>query len=257
MRGRIALPLLAAANWDAWWLLVGRAEDLIAQLLAAVLLGAFAWAWHRTPREAELPAPVLLVALLASALAGYTGPALLQIGVAVAAMVWASRRASGRRVPLAPLTGLALLALPVLPTLDFLLTWPLRRVSAMLSVGLLRMNGVELGLEGVALDWHGKLLLFDAPCSGVRMLWAALLLASILALAGGFGPWRYLRALSLATAIAVAGNALRAASLFYLENGFVPQLAQPWAHEAIGLVAFALLAAATLAAIRLPRKAFA
>ena len=126
----------------------------------------------------------------------------------------------------------------------------------MLTVALLRLNGVDVGLQGVALDWHGQVLLFDGPCSGVRMLWAALLLASLIALARGFGPWRYVRMLALAVAIAVAGNALRAASLFYLENDFIPQLSGPIAHEAVGIVAFLLLAAATVS-VSQPRRIIA
>jgi exosortase/archaeosortase family protein len=80
------------------------------------------------------------------------------------------------------------------------------------------------------------------------MLWAALLLASLTALVGRFTPLRYLGTLAIAVTLAVIGNALRAASLFYVENGFVPSMRGQTAHEAVGIMAFALLAAATLAA---------
>jgi exosortase/archaeosortase family protein len=45
--------------------------------------------------------------------------------------------------------------------------------------------------------------------------------------------------------LAVAGNVLRASSLFYVETGLVPQ-APPWWHDGIGIVAFMLSAAVTL-----------
>ena len=48
-----------------------------------------------------------------------------------------------------------------------------------------------------------------------------------------------------ALALAVAGNALRAASLFYVEAGLIAD-APAWWHDGIGLAAFALSAAATL-----------
>lgn len=252
MRVRHALPLVAAANWDAWRLLATRAGDTPSAILATAMLGGFAWAWHCTEREARVPAWEVTALLGGCAVAGFTGPALLQVGAAVTAMTLLSARAvRGRALPL---VGIALLAMPVLPTLDFLLAWPLRRISALIAAAMLRLNGIGVSVEGVALDWHGKLLLFDAPCSGVRMLWAALLLASAIALVQRFGFRRYASAMALAVAAAILGNALRAASLFYLENGFIPQLEGPVAHEAVGLAAFAITGAVLIAMLR-PRPA--
>ena len=192
----------------------------------------------------------MLAGLLALyALASWTGPALFQIGAAIVAVVLTAA-AHERLTARLPAAGAALLLLPVLPTLDFLLAYPLRRISALITAGLLRMNGMAVGVEGVALDWHGQRLLFDGPCSGVKMLWAALLLANLVALVQGAGFWRYLCLLGIATVAAVAGNALRAASLFYLENGFVERLRGPVAHEAVGIVAFLMLGAAILMASR-------
>lgn len=244
MEKRWATALIAAACWDGWRLLVGRVEDASGAVLLAVLAGVLVW----IARGAAGRVPGWLVAgSLAVYAVAVTGPALLQIGAAVAAMALVAGHGSG--LPRLPLTGLAMLALPVLPTLDFLLAWPLRRISVVLTAGLLRLNGMAVDVQGVALEWQGKLLLFDGPCSGIRMLWAALLLASVLALAGRFGPLAYARALAIAVGIAVLGNALRAASLFYLENGFIPQLQGPVAHEAVGVLAFAMLGVATVAVL--------
>lgn len=242
---RIALVVLLTACWDAWRLLAGRIEDGVSIATALLLLGGLGWRLWCMKTDARISVSLLGGSLALYALATWTGPALLQIGAAVAAVAvtaWADERP---RVRL-PAVGFAVLLLPILPTLDFLLAYPLRRISVLITAALLRMNGMAVGVEGVALEWHGQRLLFDEPCSGVKMLWAALLLASLIALAQGAGFWRYLRLLLLATVAAVAGNALRAASLFYLENGFVESLRGPVAHEAIGVIAFLMLAAALL-----------
>ena len=242
---RIALCLLAAACWDAWRLLAGRIEDGASVVAVLILLVGLVWRLWQLKPQASVPAPLIAGLLMLYALASWTGPALLQIGaaiIAVAVTVSADARPAARL----PAVGAALLLLPILPTLDFLLAYPLRRISVLITATLLRMNGMAVGVEGVALDWHGQRLLFDGPCSGVKMLWAALLLANLVALVQGAGFWRYLCLLGIAIVAAVAGNALRAASLFYLENGFVERLRGPVAHEAVGIVAFLMLAAAIL-----------
>jgi exosortase/archaeosortase family protein len=83
------------------------------------------------------------------------------------------------------------------------------------------------------------LVQIDAPCSGVRMLWAGLFLAAIVS-------WRLRAAaaaacLAAAVAAVVLANALRSAALFLPEAGLLRVPA--FAHEAVGLVAFALAAA--------------
>jgi exosortase/archaeosortase family protein len=98
----------------------------------------------------------------------------------------------------------------------------------------------------VALSWNGSLLLFDAACSGIRMLWASLFLVSGVGVAAGFGPKLYARAVAIAAAMAIGGNAVRAASLFYVENGFVERLRGPIVHQAVGILSFLVIAAAML-----------
>lgn len=250
MRPHVAALLVAVACWDAWRLLVVRIDDERAAITALILAGFVAHLAWRAGDEPVRPAPIA-AALAVVAVAAWTGPALLRIGGAVAALLfalWPRERSPW------PALALALLALPVLPTLDFLLAYPLRRASALLSAGMLRMHGFDVGVDGVALAWGRERLLFDGPCSGVRMLWAALLLASLIAFARGHGPGRFALLLAGAGLLALVGNALRAAALFYLETGFAPRLAGPAAHEAVGLAAFAIVAAATLALPRLLQR---
>ncbi len=231
---RIAAAIVAGAGWHALVALAGRADGVgLATTLA--LLAALGWALLRA--EHGVPVTGLLVALVALGGAGVGGIVLLEMIVLVAALCWCAIGA-WRWPPML----LALLAVPMLPTLDVLVAGPLRQVSAMLTTLMLRGNGIDVTLEGVALHWQGRQLLFDGPCSGVRMLWALLVLAGAAGVIQRMPPLRFGVLLVTTVGVAVVGNALRAASLFYLEAGFVTRLQGPVAHEAIGLAAFAMSA---------------
>ncbi|HYG48811.1 MAG TPA: archaeosortase/exosortase family protein [Allosphingosinicella sp.] len=246
---RAAMILVPALFWDAWRLLAGRFGDGLSALpLALVGLAVALPAIRRIAAGEAEPVPLvpLSVALTLYVAASVWGPVLAVAAVAVVATALLCRQVAGASLPWAPLAGLALLALPVLPSLDFYLAYPMRLAGAGLAAALLRLNGLAVSVDGVALSWNGSLLLFDAACSGIRMLWASLLLVSGIALAAGFGPWRYARAAALAIALAIGGNAVRAASLFYVENGFVERLQGPAGHEAVGLFSFLMLALALL-----------
>jgi exosortase/archaeosortase family protein len=254
---RLALALVPLLFWDAWRLLAGRFGDgLSAVPLALVGLAVAAPAIRRIVAGEARPVPLDWLSL---ALAGYVaatlaGPALPGAAVAVVTIALLCRHVAGGALPWPPLVGLALLALPVLPSLDFYLAYPMRLAGSALAAAMLRLNGIAVGVEGVALSWNGSLLLFDAACSGVRMLWAGLLLVSAVALAAGFGLRRYAQAIVIAVVIAIAGNAVRASSLFYVENGFAGPLRGPAVHEAVGLISFLMLAVATLFCVA-PRRA--
>ncbi len=242
---RVAMALSLVACWDAWRLLIGRVDDLTSAALILLVAGALAWRFV-VGAALRIRAWPVAAGLVLYAIACLTGPALLQIGVATGVLTLVGSH--GLRLPRLPLAGLATLLLPVLPTLDFLLAYPLRRVSAIITVVLLRMNGVGVTLDGIALEWRGEQLLFDGPCSGVRMLWATVMLASLVALVRRHRPLVYAVTLAIAIVISVLGNALRAASLFYLESGAIEQLRGPVAHEAVGLLSFAMVALAVVAA---------
>ncbi|MFD1786132.1 archaeosortase/exosortase family protein [Sphingomonas floccifaciens] len=243
---RVALTVAFVACWDAWRLLLVRIDDPTTALL--LVPGVALIGWRLIAAEGAVRALPVAAGLVAYAIFCITGPALLQIGVASGVVVCLA--IARLNVPKLPLAGLAALLLPILPTLDFLLAYPLRRLSAIITVALLRMNGIPVSLDGIALEWRGQQLLFDGPCSGVRMLWASLVLASLIAIARQMGALGYTRTLTLAVGVAVFGNALRAASLFYVENGFVTGFGGPVAHEAVGLLAFAMIAAAMLVTTR-------
>jgi exosortase/archaeosortase family protein len=244
---RLAIVLLPTVFWDAWRLLAGRYGDgLSAVPLGLVGLAVVLPALRRIRAGDAGPVPLapLSAALALYAAATLWGPVLAAVAVAVVATVLLCRQVAGARLAWAPLAGFALLALPVLPSLDFYLAYPMRLAGAALAASMLRLNGLAVGVDGVALNWNGSLLLFDSACSGIRMLWASFFLVSAIGLAAGFGALRYTLALAVALVLAVAGNAVRAASLFYVENGFVERLQGPVGHEAVGILSFLMLAVA-------------
>jgi exosortase/archaeosortase family protein len=256
MPAGLALALMPLLWWEAWRLLAGRLGDGTAALPLLAVGAAAAWPALRRLSAGAAPAVPLgfLSALLVPyILATFAAPPLIVAASAVGGFVLLLRKIAGDGAPLAPLLGLALLALPVLPSLDFYCAYPMRLVCAEITAMLLRLGGLGVAADGVGLRWNGSLLLFDAACSGIRMLWAGALLASAAALVLRLGFAAYARALAVAFAAALAANAVRAAGLFYLENGFVERLRGPVWHEAVGLACFASAAAATLALV-VPRR---
>ena len=198
-------------------------------------------------QEISAPSLLLLPVLLTLAYAAsvLVAPPVLRAAVASCALLatWCAWRWGAPPHPAA--MGLAVLALPALPTAQFMLGYPLRVVVGEVAARLLALAGFAVERDGVSLRAGERLVAIDAPCSGVNMLWTALLLALVLAaLAGLSWPRTALLAAAAAT-LAVAGNGLRAASLFLVETGAVPvppRLDADAVHAALGVVAFALIA---------------
>ena len=132
------------------------------------------------------------------------------------------------------IAGLLLIALPVISSLQFVLGYPLRAAVGWLAAPLRNLTGFAVVSEGACLNWGGELIAIDAPCSGVRMLWAALFLTFALADLYRLGWVRTGLASLLALVAVLLGNTLRAASLFYLEAGVIKLPA--WSHEGAGVV---------------------
>jgi exosortase/archaeosortase family protein len=178
--------------------------------------------------------PPLASALLAFAALGFS---------------WSSWR---HGTPFRPWTlGLALLGLPMTASLQFYLGYPMRAASGAIALVLLRLGGVPVTREGVYLRWGEDLVMIDAPCSGIRMLWAALLLGCCLAALYRMSARASFAAVAAAAALALLGNALRTTALFWADTGSVSGVALPsFAHEGIGIVAFASAALALIAIAR-------
>jgi exosortase/archaeosortase family protein len=259
-----------AACWDAWrWYgarVAATPEEAIALALTVALV--FAIGSRRflpSPQSRIDPAqnrvisgtrtsctegsktPYVPIAMLLAlyAAAELALPPIVAAAIAVTAVLYALYRLlTGEHPPLA-FYGLVALSLPVLPSLQFMLGYPMRIVSASITVALLQVQGLAVSREGTHMLWRGETIQFDAPCSGVNMLWAGLMLTLAACVVWRAG-WR-MTAIAVAASmlLTLAANVLRAVSLFYVEAGLIAGAA-PWWHEAIGIAAFALAAAGTM-----------
>jgi exosortase/archaeosortase family protein len=253
-----ALAIVLAATWDTWRWYAGRVaatpdEAAALATIAALLAGAAVVRWRTGEPEAATEdrwlLPCITGLLLAYAALSLVAPPIVRAAPALVAALLCLHRLARPGTPPLALWGLAALALPVLPTLQFYLGYPLRLLSAALTVPLLQLNGLAVERQGTFLLWRGELLQFDAPCSGVAMLWSGLLLTLGLATWWRLPSGATLLAVAATIVAVVIGNVLRAASLFYLEAGLVPASA-PWWHESIGLVAFAAASLVIVAVVQ-------
>lgn len=246
------LAATALACWPVWPWYAARLGDsgddlaaVAAVLLAVVLPG-------RAPDRAAPPgARALLPSSIALAAYAATFPFVPRLASALLAFLalgfaWSLWR---HGTPFRPWTvGLGLLALPMASSLQFYLGYPLRIASGCVALVLLRLGGAAVEREGVYLRAGGDLVMIDAPCSGMRMLWAALLLACCLAALLRLRARASLLAIAAAVVLAVAGNGLRTAALFWADVNLAGLPGS--SHAGIGVVAFAMLAAGLYAVAR-------
>ena len=166
-------------------------------------------------------------------------PPIIAAAFAVLGFAWLISGFLPRQRPLMPLLMLAVLALPLVASLNFYLGYPLRWFCAQATAQVLSIMGLMVTPQGAALLWNGQSVLIDAPCAGIAMLWLGLYLAALFSYLNSSGVVRSLVNTVTAMVIVVMANVLRNAILFYKETGIV-QLPH-WTHEAIGLVLFALI----------------
>ena len=242
----LCLAAFATALWPHWrWAaarLADGSDDPLGLAALAMLLLIMA---RMTPRLRREPAPAwLALAVLLTAAAtvlGLFAPALLAALVAALAFASALAAFAPPGTAVLPLAGLAALALPVVSSLQFYAGFPLRVVTAEASTWLLDGAGFVASRDGSAMLVDGRLVVVDAPCSGVQMVWMAWFCAC--AVAG----WRRLpdrvfaKRLAFVGLVVLAGNIVRNSVLVGLEARGAA--ASPWQHEAIGLVVLALVCA--------------
>src|SRR5262249_661036 len=140
--------------------------------------------------------------------------------------------------------GLLLLALPVVASLQFYLGFPMRAVVAAMAAPMLQLNGFAVVAEGACLNWNGDLILIDAPCSGVKMLWTGFYLTFTLACYYKLNAKRTALACAATFVAIIIGNTFRAAALFYVEARATKISFPNWTHEGVGVAVFAVTAIA-------------
>jgi len=257
MSGRfLTLALLLVACWPTVFWYAGRVTDGSDEpwgLLAIVTLVALIYRRKPQPERDDL-ALLLVSALLVVYISGFWwAPQLVRAVLAATALaIIVSTQFFGKRFHVGT-WALAVLSLPLISSMQFYLGYPLRLAVSALTAALLQLNGLAVVPEDACLRWHGELVAIDAPCSGIKMLWTSLYVAATLASTHKLSSPRSLLLLCLATLLALAGNVIRATSLFFIQSGIVEPIAAlpppDWLHNAIGLVSFAcVLLVVTLAA---------
>ena len=231
----VLLAVQAAAFWPVWRWLAGRvandteAGGMLVALLAAVLLPSR----RAAPPQSSLTTPAMVTLMYAATF--HAVPSLVRALFALAALA-ATWNAAREDESAAARWGLFLLAAPMVPTLQFYLGYPLRLTVAHLGAAWLRLGGFPVSVDGVGLAWQDRIVLVDAPCSGVRMIWGALFLSLATAVLRHFRARRTLILVAAGLGATLLANSLRAASLFFTETGI---LDVPSAHDGVGVVAFA------------------
>ena len=230
---------LAALPTLRWYVL--RLQDGGGELAGLVPLAGAAWFAIRNRRSLSQTGggvwggTVILVSL---AITSPFLPAMIRalLMLAAAASVFGIWRKPG-------IACLLILSLPWTASMDFFLGYPLRLLTAINTEFLLRMTGTDVTRAGVQLLYEGSIVGVDPACSGMNMLWSTGLLTALLAAVFSL-RWRYLLSLGLtALALALAGNSLRAALLFFPEVGVfeMPHLLHSGTGIAISGVCFFLL----------------
>lgn len=231
---------LVAATWPVWrWyvLRLGDGSDEQWGLLALGAVIALALGRRTTAQPPASLLPVLTGLLVVYALCLWWAPPLVRAIPATLALGVLASATCFARLFHPGLASLLLLALPVGASMQYCLGYPLRLAATTIATPLIGLAGYTVEARGVTLNWLGETVLLDAPCSGVRMLWTGLFMASFLAVWLGFGLWRTLGALVGAAGAVVLANGIRNAVLFFRESSIVPM--PDWAHEGIGLGVFA------------------
>jgi len=234
------------AYWQAWQWYYARVsyslEESVGLFIVILLLGSMMYISFRANNGLRRFSlwPIALLLIIYGITSTLTPP-IVHSAIAITSVLLTFYLAAvGARPPVA-FWGMALLTLPVVPTLQFYIGYPARVVSAALTVPLLQLNGLSVVREGTYLRWQNELLQFDAPCSGVTMLWAGLFLTLVISFFHRFTLPQTLAALIVGGILVLCGNVLRASSLFYLETGlFSPS--EPWWHMGVGVTTFLMTA---------------
>ena len=131
------------------------------------------------------------------------------------------------------LLSLLLLSLPMVASLQFWLGYPMRVATAEGVVQALKTAGAVVSRLGTGIAIDGRILSVDPACSGVRLLWHTLVAASALAAIHRLS-WKHgLLLLSLAAALTIPINQLRA--LVLVIQTWRGGVESSLLHECIGL----------------------
>lgn len=247
-----SLTLLPAWAWMARRLADGSDDPLGLLALAglAVLVAVHRRYLRASPALTWMGAALLLT--LAATLSRASLPPLLASLLAVLALAAGLLAFLPRQVAATPVLGLAVLALPLLSSLQFYAGYPLRVLTAEVSRWLLA-PAFTVVREGSTLLVDGRLVIVDAPCSGVQMVWLGYFTACAVALWARQSDRTVLARLPLVGVTVLAGNIVRNSLLVAAEGAGRPLPA--WGHEALGLAVLAAVCGAIALLMQQPTRA--
>ncbi|HET6972631.1 MAG TPA: archaeosortase/exosortase family protein [Pyrinomonadaceae bacterium] len=240
----LIVGLQVFAFWDVWRWYVSRAVyswDQPWGVLALIAAIVFLLASRQPgpPADRSLLLPTLLTIFYMATFLSFGPLARATVAFTALAVTTSSLRFGKSFHP--GLFGLFYLSLPTLPTLQFFGGYPLRVVVAEITAPILRMSGFAVIPEGTCLNWAGKLIWIDAPCSGIKMLWVGLFLTFVVLCLYELPLLKTLVLLPLVGVVILVTNVFRAVALFYIEAGVLNT--PSWGHEYAGVIAFVLEAA--------------
>lgn len=238
------LALQAAALWPHWRWAAARVADGSDDPLGLAALAVFGVLVAResarlTARPDTLWLVAAAVGTAAATAATFFLPPLLGAVFAALALACAARAFLPAGHAALPLLGLSVLALPVVSSLQFYAGFPLRVVTAQLSTWVLQAAGFVATRTGTAMEVDGRLVIVDAPCSGVQMVWMAYFAACAVAGWYGLRDRAFLQRLPAAGAFVLMGNVVRNSVLVGLEARHVA--VSESLHQGIGLVVLAMV----------------
>lgn len=256
MKRTLWIPgLQLLAFWEVWRWYVSRAVHSWEQpwgVLAFIAAIVFVVVPRKgsTLREPGLLLPTLLIG--AYALAYLFLPPLFSALIAFTALATTASLMRFGKAFHSGLFGLLYLSLPTLPTLQFFGGYPLRLLVANITAPLLRLSGFAVVSEGTCLNWSGRLIWIDAPCSGIKMFWVGLFLTFVALCIYELSFRKLLLLLPMVGVVILGANIFRAVALFYLEAGVIDL--SSWGHEYAGLMAFLLQATAIVSLVQLLKR---
>ena len=247
---KIVLILLQiVAFWSVWrwyFLRLSTSNDETYGILAIVAIIALCFK-KRAETSAVSNVNFIIVTTLIYAVSFPFLPPLLRTVVAVTSLTFAiSGWFFGKKFHFG-IWSLFLLSLPIVASLQFYLGFPMRILIGEATAILLKLNGLVVFREGVCLHFGEQSVWIDAPCSGVKMLWTGMFLASILVTIYNFSLRKIILSFVCAFGIILTGNIFRATGLFYLEAELIKM--PSFGHEAIGVSAFILTCVGIVAVI--------
>lgn len=236
---KILICIQVLALWPVWRWYTLRVADSSDEPWGLLALGtAFIFLYQnknqKKPKGSYLILPTILMLLYGATF--HMLPPLIRAVIAVTSIACTVSICRMGKILHLGVWGLFLMSLPIISSLQFYLGFPLRVVVGKIAAPLVQLSGLPVVLEGTMLNWCGKLISIDAPCSGVKMLWVGFYLAFTLVSFYKLRPVKTCCILIFTLLVVICSNILRATALFYVEAGVANF--PPWTHEVLGLHIF-------------------